>query len=158
MVRALFIEFPDDPGSWQVEDEYLFGSDILVAPLFETGASSRDVYLPPARWIDYQTGRAYAGGWQRIEAGPLPVVMLVRSGAVLPHIALAQSTARMDWSNLELVVFGDAPTAHGLVCLPADDVLHEVTVTSKGGGLALAGDPLAGRVRWTVRRHVPARR
>ncbi len=151
MVRALFVEFPDDPGSWAVEDEYLFGSDILVAPLLETGMTGRDVYLPPARWIDYQTGRAYPGGWQRIEAGRLPVVMLVRSGAAIPHIALAPSTMRMDWSALELVVFGEAAEAHGLVCLPADGVLHPVTVARRGGTLALAGDPLAGRVKWTVR-------
>ena len=151
MVRALFVEYPDDPGSWAVEDEYLFGSDILVAPLLETGMTGRDVYLPPGRWIDYQTSRAYAGGWQRIEAGRLPVVMLVRSGAVLPHIALAPSTMRMDWSALELVVFGEAAEAHGLVCLPADGVLHPVTVARRGGTLALAGDPLAGRVKWTVR-------
>jgi alpha-D-xyloside xylohydrolase len=109
------------------------------------------VYLPPGRWIDYQTSRTYAGGWQRIEAARLPVVMLVRSGAVLPHIALAPSTARMDWSALELVVFGEAAEAHGLVCLPADGVLHPVTVARRGRTLALAGDPLAGRVKWTVR-------
>ena len=113
--------------------------------------TGRDVYLPPGRWIDYQTGRAYAGGWQRIEAGRLPVVMLVRSGAVLPHIALAPSTMRMDWSALELVVFGEAAEARGLVCLPADGVLHPLTVARRGGTLALAGDPLAGRVKWTVR-------
>src|SRR5665647_2052192 len=47
MVRALFIEYPDDPGSWQVDDEYLFGSDILVAPLMETATTGRDVCLPP---------------------------------------------------------------------------------------------------------------
>jgi len=155
MVRALFVEFPEDAGAWQVEDEYLFGADMLVAPLLETGTSGRDVYLPTGRWVDYQTGRAYASGWHRIAAGPLPVVVLVRSGAALPHIALAQSTSRMDWSALELVVFGDEPTARGLVCLPADNVLHPVNVTSKGGGLALAADPLAGRVKWTLRRFSP---
>ncbi len=92
MLRALFVEYPDDPGSWAVEDEYLFGSDILVAPLFEEGATGRNVYLPPGGWIDYQTGRAYAGGWQRIEAGEVPAVILVRDGAAIPHAAVAQST------------------------------------------------------------------
>ncbi|MDD7724805.1 MAG: glycoside hydrolase family 31 protein, partial [Bacteroidales bacterium] len=45
MVRALFIEFPDDPGAWNVEDEYMFGSQILVAPLLESG-TERTCYLP----------------------------------------------------------------------------------------------------------------
>ena len=56
MLRALFVEYPDDPGSWLVEDQYLLGSDILVAPLMEEGTTGRDVYLPPGEWVDYQTG------------------------------------------------------------------------------------------------------
>jgi len=75
---------------------------------------SRDVYLPPGTWIDYQTGKSYAGGWRKIEAGKIPILLLVRDGIVLPHIALAQSTAQMDWSRLELAVFAkDAPKAGG---------------------------------------------
>lgn len=46
MLRALFVEFPDDPGAWKVDDEYLFGSQILVAPLLESGMTGRTVYLP----------------------------------------------------------------------------------------------------------------
>ena len=82
MVRALFVEFPDDPGSWQVDDEYLYGSQILVAPLMHENETGRDVYLPPGTWIDYQTGKAYAGGWQKIEAGKIPEIILVRDGTV----------------------------------------------------------------------------
>jgi len=151
MVRALFVEYPEDPGSWTVEDEYLFGSDILVAPLFEEGSTGRDLYLPPGAWIDYQTGRAWASGWRHIEAGPIPAVVLVRDGAAIPHAAVAQSTAQIDWSRLELVRFvAKGGAARGLVCLPADGVLREVVV--EGGGRFLPpGDPLAGRVRWTVR-------
>jgi alpha-D-xyloside xylohydrolase len=153
MLRALFIEYPGDPGSWLVEDQYLFGSDILVAPLMEEGTTGRDVYLPPGDWVDYQTGQAYAGGWHRIEGGEIPVVMLVRSGAVIPHIALAQSTADMDWSNLELVYFGEGEEeAHGLVCLPSDNVLHEVSLARESGGaFTLESNPLQGQATLTVR-------
>ena len=152
MVRALFIEYPADPGSWQVEDEYLFGSDILVAPLMETATTGRDVYLPPGQWIDYQTGKAYAGGWHNVQAGEIPVVMLVREGAVIAHMKLAQSTAQMDWSNLEMVVYAAAAqNAQGLVCLPADNVLHRVEAARRNGAFALAADPLAGKAKSTVR-------
>jgi alpha-D-xyloside xylohydrolase len=152
MVRALFIEYPGDPGSWQVDDEYLFGSDILVAPLMETGATERNVYLPPGQWIDYQTAKVYAGGWHTIAAGQIPVVMLVRDGAVVPHIKLAQSTDRMDWSNLEMVVFASgAQNAQGLVCLPADNVLRRVEAARRNGVFALSADPLAGKAVSTVR-------
>jgi alpha-D-xyloside xylohydrolase len=152
MLRALFVEYPDDPGAWIVEDEYLFGSDILVAPLFEAGSTGRDVYLPPGNWIDYQTYRTYAGGWHRIEAGAIPIVMLVREGAALPHAKLAQSTAQIDWSNLELVTFATRGAgAKGLVCLPSDNVLHEVEVDGRGA-IVPPRHPLAGKVTWSVRR------
>jgi len=152
MLRALFVEYPDDPGSWAVEDEYLFGSDILVAPLFEEGATGRSVYLPPGGWIDYQTGRTYAGGWQRIEAGEIPAVVLVRDGAAIPHAAVAQSTDRIDWTRLELVTYvAKALEARGLVCLPSDNVLREVAVDAAGKFLP-SGNPLAGKVTWAVRR------
>jgi alpha-D-xyloside xylohydrolase len=142
MLRALFIEFPEDAGSWTVEDEYLFGSQILVAPLFEAGTTGRDVYLPPGQWIDYQTGRVYPTGWHRIEAGKIPVVMLVRDGAVIPHIALAQSTSQMDWSKVENVVFATgAVKPEGLVCLPSDGVLRKV---STGTPYTAAGIPGLG--------------
>ncbi len=151
MVRALFIEFPDDPGSWTVDDEYLYGSSILVAPLLHGGATGRDVYLPPGTWIDYQTGKDYAGGWQKIEAGAIPEIILVRDGTVIPKIALAQSTMQMDWSKLELVVFAkNATTAKGLLFLPGEPEAHELTLAKSGGSFKLDSDPLAGKVAWTI--------
>lgn len=129
MLRALFVEFPDDPGAWKVDDEYLFGSQILVAPLLESGMTGRTVYLPEGKWIDYQTEKVYEGGWHRIEAGSLPIIMLVRDGSVLPHLKLAQSTAEMDWSKMSLKVYSaDKKQAEGLVCLPADSRIQVVKV------------------------------
>ena len=129
MLRALFVEFPDDPGAWKVDDEYLFGSQILVAPLLESGMTGRTVYLPEGKWIDYQTEKDYEGGWHRIEAGSLPIIMLVRDGSVLPHLKLAQSTAEMDWSKMSLKVYSaDKKQAEGLVCLPADNRIQVVKV------------------------------
>ena len=129
MLRALFVEFPDDPGAWKVDDEYLFGSQILVAPLLESCMTGRTVYLPEGKWIDYQTEKVYEGGWHRIEAGSLPIIMLVRDGSVLPHLKLAQSTAEMDWSKMSLKVYSaDKKQAEGLVCLPADNRIQVVKV------------------------------
>ena len=129
MLRALFVEFSDDPGAWKVDDEYLFGSQILVAPLLESGMTGRTVYLPEGKWIDYQTEKVYEGGWHRIEAGSLPIIMLVRDGSVLPHLKLAQSTVEMDWSKMNLKVYSaDKKQAEGLVCLPADNRIQVVKV------------------------------
>ncbi|MDJ1470421.1 glycoside hydrolase family 31 protein [Xanthocytophaga flava] len=152
VLRALFVEFPNDPGAWQVDNEYLFGSEMLVAPLFESGLRSRNVYLPQGQWIDYQTGKVYAGGWHTIEAGELDIILLVRDGAMLPHIKLAQSTAEMDWTNLDLVVYSaNGNTAKGIVCLPTDNVVKTVNLTKKGNAFAVDKDPLNGRVKWKVK-------
>ena len=97
MVRALLVEFPHDQGAWYVEDEYMFGSKILVAPLLESG-NSRNVYLPKGKWIDYQNGKVYEGGYQTIEAGKIPAIILVKDGSVIPHAPLAQRTDQIDWN------------------------------------------------------------
>jgi alpha-D-xyloside xylohydrolase len=151
MLRALFVEYPEDPGSWLIDDEYLFGSSILAAPLLHENATGREVYLPPGNWIDYQTGEAWSGGWHHIEAGKIPIVMLVRDGTVIPRIKLAQSTLQMDWSKLELAVFArEQPTARGWVCLPSDNQLHELSLGRQGGTFKLAGNPLAGKVEFKI--------
>jgi len=151
MVRALFIEYPNDPGAWLVDDEYLFGDSMLVAPLAES-AKSRNVYLPPGKWIDYQTANIYESGWNRIEAGEIPIIVLVRDGAAIPHIKLAQSTAFMDWSALELIVYSvDNKNIQGLVCLPSDIKLHKLALNQKGKQFNLVDDPLSGKITWTIK-------
>jgi alpha-D-xyloside xylohydrolase len=151
MLRALFVEFPEDPGSWLVDNEYLFGSDILVAPLFENNME-RDVYLPKGKWIDYQTGKIYNSGWNRIKADKIEAILLVRDGAVLPHLKLAQSTMDMDWSNIELVTYtADKQKASGYICLPSDNKLVTLSLTIKGNQSILDSNPLEGRVKFTTK-------
>jgi alpha-D-xyloside xylohydrolase len=153
MLRALFIEYPGDPGSWLIDNEYLFGSDMLVAPLFENG-TKRNVYLPAGQWIDYQTGKVYSGGWHIIDSGKIPIIVLVHEGSVIPHIALAQSTSQMDWSKLDLVVYAtDSQKVNGIICLPSDQVLHKITLGKKGGSFTLDSDPYNGRVNWKIRNY-----
>ena len=127
MVRALLVEFPQDKGAWLVEDEYMFGSQILVAPLMESGRS-RMCYLPRGKWIDYQSGKVYEGGYQQIEAGKIPCVILVRDGALIPHVELAQSTDKIDWSKVEFNSYKvDAKVCRGLLFKPGDQTLKEIT-------------------------------
>ncbi|HKE56658.1 MAG TPA: TIM-barrel domain-containing protein [Pyrinomonadaceae bacterium] len=152
MLRTLFFEFPNDPTSWFIEDEYMFGSDLLVAPLIEDG-DTRRVYLPPGSWIDYQSGKVYAGAqWHQLTAGQVPVIVLAKDHTVIPHIAIAQSTAQMDWKNIELRVFStDQGAASGLFALP-DGNQQRLSLNSAGGGYALQSDPLAGQVKWKIMR------
>ena len=151
-LRTLFFEFPDDPTSWLVEDQYMLGSSLLVAPLF-SDAPQRAVYLPPGTWTDYQSQRTYEGGrWHRVTAGQVPIVVMVREGSVVPHAAVAQHTGAMDWSAVELRVYPAGATrgvrpAAGLFSLPDGDL---VVLEVPAGTRALSTDPLAGRVKWRV--------
>ena len=127
MVRALLVEFPQDPGAWLVEDEYMFGSQILVAPLMESG-NSRMVYLPQGKWIDYQDGKVYEGGYQTIAVGKIPAVILVRDGSLIPHAPLAQRTDEIDWSKVELKPYkAAATTCTGLLFKPGDKEIQTIT-------------------------------
>ncbi len=136
MQRALFLEYPDDPGAWLVEDEYMFGSQMLVAPMLENG-TERSVYLPGAEpWTDYQTGKVYQPGWRKIAvpqwtvAGDqLPVVVLVKNGAAIPHVPLAQRTDKIEWDKIEWKTYSsNGAYATGYLYRPGD---KEVTTVRK---------------------------
>ncbi len=148
MVRALFIEHPNDPGAWLVDDQYLFGADILVAPLMEEG-NSRSVYIPEGSWIDYQTGKTYENGWYTIEAGEIPVVMLVRNGAVIPHAKLAQTTKDIDWDNLELKVFSSTEEAVGIIYKPGEEKCEQLVIRKEGNEYKVNADPYDGKVSYS---------
>jgi alpha-D-xyloside xylohydrolase len=100
LLRPLFLEHPDDHGSWLVEDEYLLGADLLVAPLLERVAE-RPVYLPPGAWRGFFDGRAHEGpGWRMLAPAEIPAVLLVREGARVPLAPPAQHTGEIDWEGI----------------------------------------------------------
>jgi alpha-D-xyloside xylohydrolase len=150
MLRPLFFEYPNDPGSWTIDDQYLFGTDLLVAPMFTSG-DRRRVYVPPGSWIDYQSGRVYEGGrWHEIAAGAIPIVLLVKNHSVLPHLKVAQSTKDLDWDNVELRVFStDNAQSSGLFTRPGGEVVT-LKLVPRGRTFVLAQDPQAGKVKWTI--------
>ncbi|MBE1491871.1 glycoside hydrolase family 31 protein [Plantactinospora soyae] len=87
-MRPLFVDFTSDPVSWTVEDQFLLGPDLLVAPVTAAGERERDVYLPAGiDWLDPYTGRTHSGGQTIRAAAPLRhIPVLVRHPAA-PHLA-----------------------------------------------------------------------
>lgn len=85
-IRALFLDFPADPVAWTVEDQFLFGPDILVSPVTTRGVDRRSVYLPAGEeWTDPWSGHLHAGG-QTVEV-PAPLgrpAVFLRGGAQIP--------------------------------------------------------------------------
>ncbi len=86
IMRPLFFDFKDDPEAWNVDDQYMFGPDILVAPVMQPDAKSRKVYLPKgASWTDAWNGKQYEGGQTLEAATPIDTIPLfLRDGAKLP--------------------------------------------------------------------------
>jgi alpha-D-xyloside xylohydrolase len=75
LMRTMFLEFPGDLACWELTDQYMFGSELLVAPVMEEGIRSRKVYLPEGTdWINAYTGKEYAGGQTITADAPLEVI------------------------------------------------------------------------------------
>jgi len=100
-LRPLFLDFPDDENITGTDDEFLFGDDLLVAPILHEGVVEREVYLPKGDWFDYWTGRQFTGG----QAIHLPVTidsipMFVRGGGFIFRQPVVQSTDQMPGNSL----------------------------------------------------------
>jgi alpha-D-xyloside xylohydrolase len=88
VLRPLFFDFPNDEIAYEIEDEYMFGPDILVAPVLFEGMRSRKVYLPKgAKWTDANTGTVYnSGQWIEYDA-PLNVIsVFLRDGRMAKEL------------------------------------------------------------------------
>ncbi|MBY8851969.1 family 31 glucosidase, partial [Saccharothrix sp. MB29] len=82
-MRPLFVDFPHDEAAWAVDDQFLFGPDLLVAPVYRHGERSREAHLPAgARWTDHATGEVHEGGRTVLADAPLHrIPLFVRDGA-----------------------------------------------------------------------------
>ena len=74
LIRTMFYEFPEDPVCWEAEDQYMFGSRYLVAPVMTLHATEREVYLPAGQWRNVETGEVLSGGGTVTANAPLDVI------------------------------------------------------------------------------------
>ncbi|MGA2770278.1 MAG: glycoside hydrolase family 31 protein [Bryobacteraceae bacterium] len=108
--RGVVMDYPDDPRTWPVDNQFMMGESLMVAPAF-AGEPARAVYLPAGDWFDFWSGKRYSGK-QSIQVNPpleqIPV--FVKAGTILP---LAEPTLHTDdpasW-RLTVQVYGDHPT------------------------------------------------
>ena len=104
-LRPLALEFPGDEHVAAIDDEFLFGGNLLVAPILHEGVTERDVYLPEGTWFDYWTGKSYVGGTtisMPVTLDSIP--MFVRAGGFLFRQPVVQSTDEMPGNPLEVLV------------------------------------------------------
>jgi alpha-glucosidase (family GH31 glycosyl hydrolase) len=119
IMRALWLHFPDDPTAVGCADEYLWGRNLLVAPVVEKGATSRKVYLPQGEWYDYWSGERIKGGSEIIRKVDLETMPLyVAAGSILPTGPVKQCTSEKNDAALQLSIY---PGADASFLLYEDD-------------------------------------
>jgi alpha-D-xyloside xylohydrolase len=143
VIRPMFLEFPDAPA---LADQYLFGTELLVAPVITAGATTRTVTVPAGRWLDYN-GRhlSFTTGTATLDAPLDTIPVLVREGAIVPRGAVLRGND--NWTA------GWAPKLH-LEVFPADHDLSRsfdyytgqatrtITAATAGGKLTVTFDDL----------------
>jgi alpha-glucosidase (family GH31 glycosyl hydrolase) len=120
-VRHMVLHYPGDRESWRVEDQFLLGDRLLVAPVLERNSRGRSAYFPPGDWVDYWTGEVTRGPERRRVCSRLDNLPLyVRSGAILPTIDMPVDTL--------------APSARGVSVVGYDQAVSTLRLTLYGAG------------------------
>src|SRR4029079_16455426 len=108
-MRPLVLEYPDETATSRLGDPYLFGGDLMLAPVLREGATMRGLYLPKGGWVEVATGRWFAGGG----GISLPVTMesiplFARAGAFIFRQRVVQHTGQMPGQPLIVEAYGGA--------------------------------------------------
>jgi alpha-glucosidase len=119
LFRPLVLNYQDDPNTYNLDDQFMIGEDLLVAPVLNPGLTRRLVYLPQGTWYDYWTGKKFSGGTMIDVQAPLETVpMFVRAGAVIPQ----------------------APPAHYIDSKPREYTLLEIYPDNNGNATGVLYD------------------
>ncbi|MDZ7393902.1 MAG: DUF4968 domain-containing protein [candidate division KSB1 bacterium] len=138
MVRALVIDYPEDRNVWHIEDQYLFGDSLLIAPVLQPLAETswRVLYLPAGTWWDFWTKKRIRsrGQWikRRIDLRTMP--MYVKAGSIIPYGQERQHTDNQVGPVVLLEVYGGADGR-----LEYDDGEKQATVTYRQGRVQVTG-------------------
>ena len=137
MMRSLWLHYPKDKQARGIGDAYLWGRDMLIAPVYKEGATSREVYLPAGKWYDWWTGKPETGGstvQRAVDLATMPIY--VRAGAIVPIDPIRQYTGQEVDEPMTLKIYRGA---NGNYTLYDDD----------GTSLEyLQGDSVQTRFKW----------
>jgi alpha-glucosidase (family GH31 glycosyl hydrolase) len=119
IMRSLWLHYPDDPNALARGDEYLWGRDVLVAPVVEQGVTLRLVYLPKGDWYDFWSGDSIKGGREVTRAVDLETIPIyIRAGAIIPFGPVKQYTGEKVDEPLSVSIY---PGSDGSFLLYEDD-------------------------------------
>ncbi|MBO0792244.1 MAG: alpha-xylosidase [Ktedonobacteraceae bacterium] len=100
LLRPMLLEFPTDPATYTLDLQYMFGEELLVAPIFNS-SGERSIYLPEGRWIDFWTREVITGSRSITVRAPLDILPIyVRANVLIPTIKLAPSTSEAPFTSI----------------------------------------------------------
>jgi alpha-D-xyloside xylohydrolase len=141
LARPLVYDHPSDPTTWHIDDEYLLGPDLLVAPMF-VPRGRRNIYLPSGGWYDFWTDQRFDGArWITYDAELERLPLFVRAGAVIPMGPELQYANERSWDPLSFEAY---PGGEGVteVNLSDDQRALHFTMTVERDQLRFEGGPL----------------
>ncbi len=165
--RPLVLEHPNDAAVASIGDQFLLGSDLLMAPVLHPGQDARAVYLPAGEWYGYWNGKRQVGGaWTLAEAPLGRPALFVRAGAAIPGMPVRQSTSEKDpgerfldvWPGRRIsgrlveddgisLRYHDGDEARIIFSGTCDDKAAELVIGAPAGSYALPWN------RWRLRYH-----
>lgn len=135
LMRPLWLHYPGDKSAAGIGDQYLWGRDLLVAPVYTKGATERRVYLPAGTWYDWWTNVAVTGGTtvsRPVDLATMP--LYVRAGAILPVDPVRQHTAEAPSGPTTLQIYAGS---NGRFTLYDDDGISEEYLAGRGTWIAM---------------------
>ncbi|MDZ7373473.1 MAG: alpha-xylosidase [candidate division KSB1 bacterium] len=149
VMRPLVLEFQDDPTTWNLDTEYLFGPSLLIVPVFDQ-AGRVHYYLPPGLWLDFWRDRKLEGPRWVEETVPLEEMpIFLRDGALIGMAPISQYVGESPWEKLSLTVFLTVGRAQALL---VDDRGGEIRVEAsretKAAQLRWSGSAAAVEILW----------
>jgi alpha-glucosidase len=122
-LRSMFLEFPEDQRTYDLDTQFMFGDALLVAPVVEDGARQKSLYLPKGIWFDYWTGKRYEGERELTVDAPLSSIpVFVRSGRAVFTQPVVQHTGEIHAeTELRLTLYPASPGKTARAELYEDD-------------------------------------
>ena len=113
-MRPLVLHYEKDENTWNLNDEFLVGEHLLVAPVLEQGQTKKMVYLPEGIWYDFNTGKRYEGKQYYLVDAPLDTCpMFAKAGSMIPAYEVVQYVGEKPYDTLNMLVFpGEGTYVH----------------------------------------------
>ena len=114
IMRPLVLHYEKDENTWNLNDEFLVGEHLLVAPVLEQGQTKKMVYLPEGIWYDFNTGKRYEGKQYHLVDAPLDTCpMFAKAGSMIPTYEVMQYVGEKPYDTLNMLVFpGEGTYVH----------------------------------------------